>query len=281
MSNASSGALSSILRGNAPRLVVANGPLAQIKGVAKTYSARDGRPVRAVDPLNFDIEEGQFIAVVGPSGCGKSTLLHMMAGLIAPSEGEILIAGAPVEGPRSDIGVAFQDSVLLPWRNVIQNVMLPAAVRRVDRTLVAQRAQMLLKLVGIDGFDQKYPNELSGGMQQRVAIARALLLDPRILLLDEPFGALDAMTRERMNIELQSIWATARKTILLITHGIDEAVFLADRVLVMSARPGRIVRIHDIDLSRPRTLKMMASMEFQRLALAIRDDFNDVNETTQ
>jgi NitT/TauT family transport system ATP-binding protein len=155
-------------------------------------------------------------------------------------------------------------------------VMLPSAVRKVDAKKVEQRARSLLKLVGIEGFDQKYPSELSGGMQQRVAIARSLLLDPKILLLDEPFGALDAMTRELMNVELQKIWSAARKTVLLITHGIDEAVFLADRVLVMSSRPGRIVRIHEIDLPRPRTVKMMASPEFQRLAQAIRADFGDL-----
>ncbi len=250
--------------------------LAQLKAVGKTYAARDGRAVRAVEPLTFDIADGEFIAVVGPSGCGKSTLLHMMAGLVPPTEGKILIAGAPVTGPRPDVGVAFQDSVLLPWRNVMQNVMLPSAVRKVDLKAMEQRAQSLLKLVGIEGFDQKYPSELSGGMQQRVAIARSLLLDPKILLLDEPFGALDAMTREHMNVELQKIWSAARKTVLLITHGIDEAVFLADRVLVMSSRPGRIVRIHDINLPRPRTVRMMASPEFQRLAQAIRDDFGDL-----
>jgi len=254
----------------------AGAALAQLKGVGKTYAARDGRAVRAVEPLTFDIADGEFIAVVGPSGCGKTTLLHMMAGLVAPTEGKILIAGAPVTGPRPDVGVAFQDSVLLPWRNVMQNVMLPSAVRKVDLKLMEQRAQSLLKLVGIEGFDQKYPSELSGGMQQRVAIARSLLLDPKVLLLDEPFGALDAMTREHMNVELQKIWSAARKTVLLITHGIDEAVFLADRVLVMSSRPGRIVRIHEIELPRPRTVKMMASPEFQRLAQAIRDDFGEM-----
>lgn len=251
-------------------------PLAQINAVAKTYSALDGHSVRALDLINFNINNGQFIAVVGPSGCGKSTLLQMMAGAIAPSEGQILIAGEPVKGPRPDVGVVFQDPVLLPWRNVIQNVLLPAALRKIDKPAVEQRAQDLLKLVGINGFDRKYPNELSGGMQQRVGIARGLLLDPKILLLDEPFGALDAMTREHMNVELQAIWAAAHKTVLLITHGIDEAVFLADRVMVMSARPGRIVRIHDIDLPRPRTVKMMASPEFQKFTQAIRDDFNGI-----
>ncbi len=251
--------------GNAPILV-------ELQSVAKTYVSRDGTEVDAVRPIRFDIGNGEFVAIVGPSGCGKSTLLHMIAGLTRPTAGQILLQGKPILGTRHDIGIVFQDPVLLPWRTVKENVLLPAAVRKSVLSSASARAAELIDLVGLSGFENKYPSELSGGMQQRVGIARALLLDPSLLLLDEPFGALDSMTREQMNVELLKIWSESRKTVVLITHDINEAVFLADRVLVMSARPGRIVNVHTITLPRPRTVAMIGSPEFGALSQAIRAD---------
>jgi len=251
--------------GNAPALV-------ELQSVAKTYVSRDGTEVVAVRPIQLDIEDGEFVAIVGPSGCGKSTLLHMIAGLTQPTGGQILLQGKPILGTRPDIGIVFQDPVLLPWRTVKENVVLPAAVRKTGLSSVEARATDLIDLVGLSGFENKYPSELSGGMQQRVGIARALLLDPSLLLLDEPFGALDSMTREQMNVELLKIWSESRKTVVLITHDINEAVFLADRVVVMSARPGRIMNVHEITLPRPRTVSMIGSPEFGALSQAIRAD---------
>ena len=241
--------------------------------VSKTYVSRDGSEVLAVRPVTSHIQAGEFIAIVGSSGCGKSTLLHMIAGLTEPTSGQVCLDGTPVRGTRSDIGIVFQDPVLLPWRTVRQNVLLPTEVRkgRLSPSQARVRADALLQLVGLDGFADKFPNELSGGMQQRVGIARALLLDPSLLLLDEPFGALDSMTREQMNVELLNIWSSARKTVVLITHDINEAVFLADRVFVMSPRPGRLVSIHTIDLPRPREIAMMGWPTFGALAQPIRD----------
>lgn len=250
---------------------VSGGPaLVELQGVAKTYVSRDGTEVVAVRPIQLDIGDGEFVAIVGPSGCGKSTLLHMIAGLTQPTRGQILLQGKPVLGTRPDIGIVFQDPVLLPWRTVKDNVLLPAAVRKTGTSSAEARAAELINLVGLGGFENKYPSELSGGMQQRVGIARALLLDPSVLLLDEPFGALDSMTREQMNVELLKIWSGSRKTVVLITHDIGEAVFLADRVLVMSARPGRIMNTHTITLPRPRAVSMIGSPEFGALSQAIR-----------
>ena len=251
-----------------------------LHGITKTYVSRDGSDLLAVRPVTSHIEPGEFIAIVGSSGCGKSTLLHMIAGLTEPTSGQVLLDGTPVLGTRSDIGIVFQDPVLLPWRTVRQNVLLPVAVRkgRLSYADAETRADDLLKLVGLEGFGNKFPNELSGGMQQRVGIARALLLDPSLLLLDEPFGALDSMTREQMNVELLKIWSTAHKTVVLITHDINEAVFLADRVFVMSPRPGRILSIHPIDLPRPREIGMMGWPSFGALAQPIRDDLYARNE---
>src|SRR5690349_21530040 len=207
--------------------------------LSKVYQT--GRaPVVALDNIDFTVGEGQFVAVVGPSGCGKSTLLKILAGLLPASKGEARLQGTPIAGPRRDIGVVFQSPVLFPWRTVLGNALLPVDVQRLGRDKLRGRAMDLLSLVGLDGFETRYPWELSGGMQQRVAMVRALVHDPAILLMDEPFGALDAMTREQMNLELQRIWLERRKTILYITHSIAEAVFLADRVFVMTPRPGRI-----------------------------------------
>ncbi|MEJ0070917.1 MAG: ABC transporter ATP-binding protein [Pseudomonadota bacterium] len=225
----------------------------------------------ALDNVSLSIAEGELVVVVGPSGCGKSTLLHIMAGVLERSSGEILLGGKPIAGPRRDIGVVFQEALLLPWRTVLQNILLPIEVHRQPLASFQERAKQLLALTQLDGFSGKYPRELSGGMQQRASIARALIQDPAILLMDEPFGALDAMTREQMNLDLQKIWMESRKTVLLITHSIPEAVFLADRVVVMSARPGRFIDVIDIDLPRPREIDVMATPAFGGYAKRIRE----------
>jgi len=218
--------------------------------------------VVALRDIDFRVPDGAFVAVVGPSGCGKSTLLKILAGLLPPTEGSADLRGQPITGPRRDIGVVFQAPVLFPWRTVVGNAMLPADVQRLDRKAMHRRALELLQLVGLGGFEQRYPRELSGGMQQRVGIVRALLHDPAILLMDEPFGALDAMTRESLNVELQRIWMQRRITVLFITHSTAEAVFLADRVIVLTARPGAISDQFEVDLPRPRTLDVMTTERF-------------------
>jgi NitT/TauT family transport system ATP-binding protein len=244
----------------------------QISGVSKTYRSRDG-DVPSLRPLDFHINEGEFFVVVGPSGCGKSTLLKMISGLLAPSSGEILVDGKKVTEPHGNVGIVFQNSLLLPWRSVLANVMLPIDMKRLPRVEYRQRAMALLKMVGLEGFEKKLPWQLSGGMQQRASICRALVHDPKIMLMDEPFGALDAMTRERMNVELQRIQRETGKTVLLITHSIPEAVFLADRVLVMTERPGSIAAIYDVPLGRERSLDVMADPVFTQLVQRIRKHF--------
>jgi len=243
-----------------------------ISGVSKTSRTRDG-DVPSLKPLDFHINDGEFFVVVGPSGCGKSTLLKMISGLLPPSSGEILVDGNKVTEPHGNVGIVFQNALLLPWRSVLANVMLPIDMKRLPREQYRQRAMELLKLVGLEGFEKKLPWQLSGGMQQRASICRALVHDPRIMLMDEPFGALDAMTRERMNVELQRIQRETGKTILLITHSIPEAVFLGDRVLVMTERPGSIAAIYDVPLGRERSLDVMADPAFTQLVQQIRKHF--------
>jgi NitT/TauT family transport system ATP-binding protein len=244
-----------------------------VRGLAKHYGAKTA-PIVALQDIEFAIPEGAFVAIVGPSGCGKSTLLKILAGLLPTTHGEALLRGSPIAGPRRDIGVVFQAPVLFPWRTVLDNVLLPVDVQRLGRAGHRQDAIDLLALVGLAGFEQRYPWELSGGMQQRVAIVRALVHDPAMLLMDEPFGALDAMTREQMNVELQRIWLEKRKTILFITHSIAEAVYLADRVLVMTPRPGRIMDDLRIDLPRPRPLEVLNTPEFGDYVRRIRARFS-------
>jgi len=244
-----------------------------IRALSKNYPSRDGC-VLALEQTSFSVKEGEFIAVVGPSGCGKSTLLKILAGLLPPSKGEAFLRGTPISGPRRDIGVVFQSPVLLPWRSILENVLLPAHVQHLGGDRYRKAALDLLDLVGLQEFADRYPWELSGGMQQRVAIARALIHDPAMLLMDEPFGALDAMTREQMNLELQRIWLERKKTILFITHSIPEAVFLADRVLVMSARPGRIMDDVQVDIPRPRRLEAMNLPDFCARVSSIRAQFH-------
>jgi NitT/TauT family transport system ATP-binding protein len=249
-------------------------PLIVVSDLEKTYTTKGRALVKALAGISVDVENGEFVTIVGQSGCGKTTLLKILAGLLSRSAGTVTLRGEPVNGPRRDIGIVFQDPVLLPWRTVIDNVMLPIEVLRLDRAAYRTRAMDLIHLVGLDGFDDKYPHELSGGMRQRVSLARALVHDPSLLLMDEPFGALDAMTREFMNLELMRIWQEARKTVVFITHSIPEAVFLADRVIVMSARPGRITEIVRVDLPRPRDLDMMASDDFGVYTRKIRHLFD-------
>jgi NitT/TauT family transport system ATP-binding protein len=250
-------------------------PVIAVENLSKSYATRDA-PVQALQDIGFAIAEGEFVAVVGPSGCGKSTLLKILAGLTPASAGGALLRGTPIAGPRRDIGMVFQAPVLFPWRSVLDNVLLPADVQRLDRSRHEDIARELLELVGLKGFETRYPWELSGGMQQRVAIVRALIHDPAMLLMDEPFGALDAMTREQMNLELQRIWLERRKTVVFITHSIAEAVFLADRVLVMTPRPGRIAEEIVVDLPRPRALDLMGTAAFGVHTRRIRGFFNSM-----
>jgi NitT/TauT family transport system ATP-binding protein len=220
--------------------------------------------------VSLDIAEHEFVSIVGPSGCGKSTLLKIVAGLVPRSAGGVTIHGEEVRNPRGDLGMVFQSPVLLPWKTVLQNVLLPVQVRRQPLEAFSGRAKELLALVGLDGFDNRYPHELSGGMQQRAGIVRALICDPDILLMDEPFGALDAITRDQLNIQLMEIWARTQKTVLFVTHGIAEAVFLSDRVIVMSARPGRLIESFTIDLPRPRSVQQMESAAFGSTIVRVR-----------
>jgi NitT/TauT family transport system ATP-binding protein len=236
----------------------------------KRFRSMDGGDVVALHDVNFEVRQGEFVTVVGPSGCGKSTLLRILAGLTRCSEGTASLGGKPVTGPSREVGVVFQAPVLLPWRTVLQNVMVPAEIQGRDPKVSRDRALHYLQLVGLEAFTTKYPNELSGGMQQRVGIARALVNDPMLLLMDEPFGALDAMTRESMNLELLKLKERTGATIMLVTHSIPEAVFLGDRVVVMSPRPGRVTQVIEVDLPAPRTLALINTERFGTYVSGIR-----------
>jgi NitT/TauT family transport system ATP-binding protein len=223
-----------------------------VRGVSKSYEVRAGDDVLALDRVDLDVAPGSFVAIVGPSGCGKSTLLSLLAGLTPVTSGRLGIDGDEVVKPHPKVGVVFQSDLLLYWRSILDNILLPIEIKGKDRAVHTERARDLLAQVGLNGFDSKFPSELSGGMRQRVAICRALIQEPGLLLMDEPFGALDALTREQMIMDLQTMWMRLRNTVLFITHGIDEAVFLADRVIVMSPRPGRVDLDLTIDIPRPR-----------------------------
>jgi NitT/TauT family transport system ATP-binding protein len=245
----------------------------EVGRLSKQYATPRGSVV-ALEEIGFTVQEGEFVAIVGPSGCGKSTLLKILAGLLETSSGTATLRGTPIAGPRRDIGVVFQSPVLFPWRTVLDNVLLPVEVQGLDAAKHRGIARELLALVGLAEFESRYPWELSGGMQQRVAIVRGLVHDPALLLMDEPFGALDAMTRESMNLELQRIWLERRKTVLFITHSIPEAVFLADSVHVMTPRPGRILHSERVTLARPRPLDVMTTPAFGEHVRRIRACFN-------
>jgi NitT/TauT family transport system ATP-binding protein len=237
----------------------------EVRNLGHVYAGREG-PMQALADINLVAEPGRFLVLVGPSGCGKSSLLMMMAGLRTQTSGEIVCAGRPVAGPDPDrIGVVFQEANLFPWLTAADNVAFPLALRRIRRTERRERALAMLKLVGLDGFGERYPHELSGGMRQRVSIARGLVQDPPVLLLDEPFAALDEQTRMTMGDELLRIWDATRKTIIFVTHSLTEAVYLGDEVLVMSARPGRIIDRIPVSLPRPRTYETLATEGFSRL----------------
>jgi NitT/TauT family transport system ATP-binding protein len=244
-----------------------------VRHLGKDYGA-GGNAIAALRDIDFSVGEGEFLSIVGPSGCGKSTLLKILAGLMPASSGEAKLNGTPIEGPRRDIGMVFQSPVLFPWRSVLDNALLPVDVQRLGREQLLERAHALIALVGLSGFEHRYPWELSGGMQQRVALVRALIHDPALLLMDEPFGALDALTRESMNVELQRIWLDRRKTVVFVTHSTSEAVFLADRVMVMSARPGTIADMLKIELPRPRSLDVMTTEAFGTYVRRIRAGLN-------
>ncbi|WP_432728057.1 ABC transporter ATP-binding protein [Variovorax sp. W6] len=245
----------------------------RIEGLTKHFGD-GGEGVLALKDIDCSIEQGSFVTIVGPSGCGKSTLLRILAGLLDYDIGRVVLDGQPIRGTRRDVGVVFQSSILLPWRTILENVMLPAEVLGIPAKQARERAMQLLHMVRLDGFEHKLPRQLSGGMQQRASIARALLHDPKILLMDEPFGALDAMTRERMNLELQRIWMESGKTVVLITHSIPEAVFLGDRVFVMSPRPGTLERVLPVDLPRPRSMDVMSHPAFAAASASIRERFS-------
>lgn len=247
-------------------------PLIRVRDVTKTYSAR-GRPMLAVDGVSLDMRSGEFVSIVGPSGCGKSTLMMMVSGLVPYTTGEIAIGGSRVTSPYTDVGIVFQRDALLEWRTVLDNVLLQIDVRRMKRRDYEEKARALLARVGLAGFESAYPRELSGGMRQRASLCRALVHDPALLLMDEPFGALDALTREQMNLDLQKIWIEQSRTMLFITHSIWESIFLADRVVVMSPRPGRIARQIVIDIPRPRRLAVRETTQFGEYSAQIREQF--------
>jgi NitT/TauT family transport system ATP-binding protein len=247
-------------------------PYLRLQGVSKVYATRDG-PVRALDHVSVSERRGEFLSILGPSGCGKSTLLMIAAGLLPTSSGAVTIDGAPVISPRTDIGIVFQSPVLLEWRTALGNIMLQAEAKKLERRAAERRARELLAAVGLAGFEDKYPHELSGGMRQRVSLCRALIHNPPQLLMDEPFGALDALTRDQLVLDLLQIWDERRMTVLFITHSVPEAVFLSDRVIVMTPRPGRIDRVIEIDLPRPRRLTMRETPAFASYSREILDLF--------
>ena len=243
--------------------------LITVEEVSRVFSG-GARQVTALDNISFDIQPGNFVSIVGPSGCGKSTLLKIISGLLAASAGSVSVAGKRVESPLENVGMVFQAPVLLKWRSVLGNILLPVEFAKLDVAGHIDRARALIKLVGLDGFEEMYPHELSGGMQQRASLCRALVTDPQLLLMDEPFGALDAMTRDELDLELLRIWEERKKTVLFVTHSIQEAVFLSDVVLVMSARPGRVLEKILINLPRPRTMEMISTAPFGEYTLKIR-----------
>jgi len=243
-----------------------------IQGVTKTYPSKRG-DVEALGRVDMSVARGEFVSIVGPSGCGKSTLLKIVAGLLSQSTGEVLIGGVKVDRPQSNIGIVFQSPVLMEWRTVIKNILIQAEIRHLEMEEAERQTRSLLHLVGLEGFESHRPYELSGGMQQRVAICRALVHDPPLLLMDEPFGALDNLTREQLTLDFQHIWMETKKTVFFVTHNILEAVFLSDRVVGMTPRPGRIDLIEKIGIPRPRTWDLLGSEQFGHHVEILRNMF--------
>ena len=252
-----------------PDLSPPSKPLVSVNAVQKTYFTRQSS-VQAVASASLDVARGEFVSLLGPSGCGKSTLLMMIAGLEQPTAGSISLADAPVARPRRDIGIIFQDATLLPWKSTLENVLFPIRILKLPLARYRDRAHELLKMVGLTGFEHKKPAELSGGMRQRVAICRALIHDPEILLMDEPFSALDAITRDQMNVALSEILETYRKTVIFVTHSIREAAFLSDRVVVMGGRPSTIILDLKMPFGRPRRFEIEETQEFTQVCRQLR-----------
>ncbi len=253
-------------------------PVLEARGLGKIYHSGQG-DLPALENVSLEVRGGEFVAIVGPSGCGKSTLLRILGGLLAPTAGAVLLDGEPLVSPQRQVAYVFQNVNLMPWRTVLRNVLLPMEVVGTSRAEALNRAESVLTLVGLQGFANLYPRQLSGGMAQRVAIARALVAEPEVLLLDEPFGALDALSREQMNLELLRIWRARRVTAVMVTHDLQEAIFLADRVLVMSARPGQIRAEVQVDLPRPRTLEVMYTEFFGALSRRVREVIREAQES--
>jgi NitT/TauT family transport system ATP-binding protein len=259
---------------------MSNQQVISVEQASKTFSGARG-DVQALDGFDMTVGEGEFVSIVGPSGCGKSTLLWAMAALWSLSSGKISIYDREVDGPRRDVGMVFQESNLLPWRNLLQNIRFPFEIMGENPDDYADRIQELLTLTSLKGFEHHHPRELSGGMQQRASIVRALAYDPAVLLMDEPFGALDAFTRDEMNLMLLEIWEQSKKTIVFVTHQIPEAVYLSDRIYVMTPRPGRNAKVYDIDLPRPRPLSITTEPHFFEIVGEIKQNiFDSVQEQT-
>src|SRR5688572_8274790 len=244
-------------------------PFIQARNVTLVFKSKNREPVTALNDFNLEVAQGEFVSIVGPSGCGKSTFLNVLLGLIKPDAGEMQLNGTRITGPSQERAMVFQEFGLLPWRTVTGNVELGLELKRVSAEQRSVRAKELIKLVGLNGFENHYPHELSGGMKQRVGLARALATEPDVLLMDEPFAALDAQTRDLMQAELLQIWERTRKTVLFVTHSIEEAAYLSDRVIVMTARPGRTKGVLKIQLPRPRDYEMRLTPEFNEIKLRI------------
>jgi NitT/TauT family transport system ATP-binding protein len=244
-------------------------PLLTIEHATKRYKTRTGS-VLALEDLSLEVCKGEFVCILGPSGCGKSTLLWAMSGLHPLTSGTIRLGGSPIEGPHPDIGMIFQDANLLPWKTLWQNILFPFEIKRIDPKPHLERIRALIDEVGLTGFENKMPRELSGGMQQRASIVRCLGFDPGVILMDEPFGALDAFTRDEMNLLIQKLWTDTGKTIVFVTHNVTEALFLADRVAVLSPRPGRLAHVFPVELPRPRTIEQTFEQPFIQQVLQVK-----------
>lgn len=254
-------------------------PAIDVEGVSKVFGSSGAEQVEALHDVSLSVEQGEFVVLLGPSGCGKTTLLRILGQLEQPTVGTVRMApstdGDSGRG-RSSIGFVFQDATLLPWRSALRNVELPMELYGASASQRNQRASQLLRLVGLEGFERKLPHQLSGGMRQRVSIARALSHDPSVLLMDEPFGALDAQTRDSMNLELQRIWLESGKTVVFVTHSVQEAIFLADRIVLLATRPGRVHSITDVRFARPRSMDLIEQPEFRAMAQALRSEIGQV-----